>query len=253
MTGASVVDPPDGCTASGGRVVEVPLRRLDRWRAGFAERHGATRVRAIADPEGWILEGGDGATARLAPPAWLDLIDLAAAGADAGDARPEGGDPAQALSSLARIRPTYGVILIRRAGYAVGSFRGWDPGEHKVGRRHIHGRTAAGGWSQQRYARRRGNQADEIVAAAATAAERLLGGSGRAKMRPDFLVTGGDRPLLAAVLQEVGRPVAELPLGAHVGIGTPDAAVLAGIPDRVVSIRIHLFDPEAGPPASGGH
>jgi hypothetical protein len=266
MTGDEVADPSDlPASSSGGRTVEVPLRRLDRWVDGFAARHGASRLAAAVDPGGWLLEGADGATARLEAPGWLGLVDTAASGvgderpvradpdrADPDRADPDRADPARALSLLAGIRPTYGVILIRRAGYAVGCFRGWDPVGRKVGRRHIHGRTAAGGWSQQRYARRRDNQADEIVTAAATAADRILVGSGPEPVRPSFLVTGGDRPLVAAVLQGVGRAVAELPVGAHVGIGTPDAAILAGIPDRVLVVRIHLFGPGAGSQRSGG-
>ena len=43
-----------------------------------------------------------------------------------------------------------------------GSFHvccGYRRTAHKVGTRHVQSRTAAGGWSQQRYARRRANQA----------------------------------------------------------------------------------------------
>ena len=80
-------------------------------------------------------------------------------------------DPA----ALAGLSPVFGVLLLRRAGYAVATFEGVRVAEKKVGTRHIHGRTAAGGWSQQRYARRRDNEADEIVGSAAEPADRILG------------------------------------------------------------------------------
>ncbi len=115
--------------------------------------------------------------------------------------------------------------------------------ERKVGTRHIHGRTAAGGWSQQRYARRRGNQADEIASSVAATASRLLGPTAAGAGPPvQFLVTGGDRPLVADVLTQLEGPAADLPVVAHLGIGTPDAAVLAGIPDRVLCVRIDITD-----------
>ena len=44
----------------------------------------------------------------------------------------------------------------------------------KVGSRHVQSRTAAGGWSQQRFARRRGKQADELVDAVVRHARRIL-------------------------------------------------------------------------------
>ena len=59
--------------------------------------------------------------------------------------------------------------------------------EHKIGQRHVQGRTKAGGQSQQRFARRRDNQARAAYEAAADHAARILAGP------LDALVTGGDR------------------------------------------------------------
>jgi len=197
----------------------------------------------------WQLTGQDGAEALLTQPAWAAQE---AQGLD--------------LAALAQLRPVFGVVMIRRAGYAVAIFHGDQPGERKVGRRHIHGRTAAGGWSQQRYARRRANQADEIVDACALAANRILGvGVGANEPRdgrvdraadaaagptdrvaaaglgaPAFLVTGGDRPLLASVRSLLDPPVAAIPVAVHLGVGTPDAATLAGVADRVLVCTIEV-------------
>lgn len=203
------------------REVEVPLRRLRRWLTGFAERHGPWSADRDLRPDGWLLTARDGTTAWVADPTWLPYV------AD--------GVP---FPDLADLRPRFGVLLLRRAGYAVAAFDGACVLDRKVGTRHIHGRTAAGGWSQQRYARRRANQSDEIVTAAVQHAERILGGL------PDvrFLATGGDRPLLTAARRALSPRTAGLPVGAHLGIGTPDAEVLAGCPDRILAVRITVED-----------
>ncbi|MEZ5191432.1 MAG: Vms1/Ankzf1 family peptidyl-tRNA hydrolase [Nocardioides sp.] len=54
--------------------------------------------------------------------------------------------------------PDWGVLLVRKGGFAIA--RPSVPvTADKVGRRHVQGRTKAGGQSQQRFARRRANQA----------------------------------------------------------------------------------------------
>lgn len=233
-----------GEPASGGiRTVSVPLRRLERWLDGFVERHGPWSVARSADPPGWAVRARDGAQALVRePPWWVEPPGLRGEG-DAPAGVPDPAHAAEplvpaALQALVHAQPRYGVLLIRRAGYAVAAFHGDQVLDRKVGSRHVHGRTAAGGWSQQRYARRRDNQADEIVGAAAAAAGRILGPT-----RPDALVTGGDRRLVAEVLDRLDRALAALPVVAHLEVGTPDSRVLAGIPDRVLAVRIDVVDP----------
>ena len=58
----------------------------------------------------------------------------------------------------------------------------------------MQGRTKAGGQSQQRFARRRDNQARQAYEAAADHAARIL--------RPGLLVTGGDRTAVDEVLAD---------------------------------------------------
>ncbi len=176
---------------------------------------------------GWDLVAADAARAQVVAPAWL------------AGALPEPFDP----EALARLAPAYGLLLLRRAGYAVAAFEGVEVVEKKVGTRHIHGRTAAGGWSQQRFARRRDNQADEIVGAAAEHVDRILG----PRTDLEFLVTGGDRPLLNAALKAIDRRLADLPLGAHLGVGTPDAKMLAVVPDRVLAVQVRIGGPQPDP------
>jgi hypothetical protein len=212
---------------------------LDRWLAGFATRHGEVVVSRPDPSAGWLVVAADGASARIGRPDWLDHVVAPAAGPDAGP----GAGPAEQLAALGRLAPDYGALLIRRAGYAVAAFHGSELVARKVGSRHIHGRTAAGGWSQQRYARRRANQADEIVGAAVAAATRILGREREpGRPAPQFLVTGGDRPLVAAVVEGLDPVAAALPVAGHVGIGTPDASVVAGIPDRVLAVQVEVSD-----------
>jgi peptide subunit release factor 1 (eRF1) len=90
----------------------------------------------------------------------------------------------------------WGVLLVRKGGFAVARLAGQDLVEHKIGQRHVQGRTKAGGQSQQRFARRRDNQARAAYEAAAEHAARILAGS------LDALVTGGDQAAVDAVLTD---------------------------------------------------
>lgn len=130
-----------------------------------------------------------------------------------------------------------GVVLIRRGGYAVGLARAGTLAEAKTGRRHVQGRTAAGGWSQQRFARRRENQTDALVEAVAGHVERILvKGAGGI---PAALVVGGDRALVAALLAEATcRAVRDLPRRELPDLPDPDATVLADALRRGRSVWI---------------
>lgn len=111
--------------------------------------------------------------------------------------RPYDGPPGAGAFVAAAVPPdAWGVLLVRRGGFAVARLDGAAPVASKVGRRHVQGRTKAGGQSQQRFARRRANQAREAFDAAADHAATVLGGV------PLPLVTGGDRAAVASVLQD---------------------------------------------------
>jgi hypothetical protein len=88
------------------------------------------------------------------------------------------------------------VLLVRKGGFAVARLSGEEIVEHKIGQRHVQGRTKAGGQSQQRFARRRDNQARQAYEAAAEHAARILGGSAIP------VVAGGDRTAVAQVLTD---------------------------------------------------
>ncbi|GAA1874136.1 acVLRF1 family peptidyl-tRNA hydrolase [Lapillicoccus jejuensis] len=196
------------------RVVEVEPERVERWAANFAERHGGATT-SYDGARIAVLVGGDGATASFT---WSDADPL-------------------------------GVVLVRRGGYAVALVRDGVLVEHKVGTRHVQSRTAAGGWSQQRFARRRGNQADALVVAVAGHALRvLLGGDESpptgAPSVPTGLVVGGDRTLVGEVLDDPRlRALAGLPRRELYDLPDPKRSVLDDAVRRGRAVRITLHDP----------
>lgn len=141
-----------------------------------------------------------------------------------------------------------GLILVRRGGYAVGLAHGAALVASKAGRRRVQGRTAAGGWSQQRFARRRANQAAELVEAVAGHASRLLLADGRGI--PAGLVTGGDRTLCAEVLADASlAPLRSLPRRELPDLPDPDAQVLRRALWRARAVWVTgatVIDPDKG-------
>ena len=157
--------------------VLVPVARWERWVDNFAGRHGAATL--SVSHGGLRGEARDGSrfVARLPF-------------ATAYDGPPEAG----AFAAAAVPPATWGVLLVRKGGFAVARLRGADLVEHKIGQRHVQGRTKAGGQSQQRFARRRDNQARQAFEAAAEHAARILA--------PGVVVTGGDHAAVDAVLTD---------------------------------------------------
>lgn len=202
------------------RTVSVPAQRLARWIDGFHERHGGS---SRMDASELVLEGADGASARLRPPFAVDHIDSAAGFVDH-VARP----------------PRCAVILVRRGGFAAAIVEDGHVEASDAGRRHVQGRTAAGGWSQQRFARRRQKQADELVEAAAAYVQEVV----IPRLPVSYLVTGGDRTLVQQVLADPRlKPLAEVPRGPHLAVPDPRRDVIASLPELLTTVRIDLVDP----------
>ncbi|MCW2902387.1 MAG: hypothetical protein JWO67_4652 [Streptosporangiaceae bacterium] len=216
--------------AGGGRWIEVPPERLTRWLAGFGERHdGIARVRA--GPETVRFAGGDGAVAECHVP----FPPLA----------PDGPDPAGALAEHAGRERRVGVVLARLGGYAAGVFVGERLVASKVGSRQVHGRSAAGGWSQQRFARRRDKQAAEALRAAADVAVRVLGPYLSGDDRLDAVVLGGDLRAVDGLRGDARlAPVFALAAdGPFLTVPDPKRTVLADTPRRFRAVRVRLIDP----------
>src|SRR5687767_3569589 len=86
----------------------------------------------------------------------------------------EGPAEPAALAAAVQAPGTWGVLLVRKGGFAVARMQGPQMVASKVGQRHVQGRTKAGGQSQQRFARRRDNQAQAAYDAATDHAVRVL-------------------------------------------------------------------------------
>ncbi len=156
-------------------LVLVPAARWQRWVDNFRSRHGHTDLVVREGALVAVAADGSDFTARLPFET-------------AYDGPPEAG----ALAEAVVVPRTWGVLLVRKGGFAVARLEGATLAEHKIGQRHVQGRTKAGGQSQQRFARRRDNQARQAYEAAADHAARIL--------RPGPVVTGGDRPAVEEVL-----------------------------------------------------
>ncbi len=148
-------------------------------------------------------------------------------------------DGPQRVVGIARFEhPDLAVVLIRRGGYAVAHVEGAALVAHKVGTRHVQSRTAAGGWSQQRFARRRGNQADELVRAVTEHFLRIVPSG-----IPSGLVVGGDKTLVREVLEDPRTAfVWELPRREFFDIGDPRRAVLDEVVRRARSVEVGIDD-----------
>ncbi|MER7070235.1 acVLRF1 family peptidyl-tRNA hydrolase [Terrabacter sp. NPDC000476] len=202
------------------RVIEVDPERFDRWMAGFAERHGTYDAAEEPAPGGVVV------SARAADGSSLV-------------ATPFEHDP-------------LGVVLVRRGGYAVGLARAGAFTASKVGTRHVQSRTAAGGWSQQRFARRRGKQADELVDAVVGHARRVLLGDDESPRAgadgiPRGLVVGGDRALVREVLAAPAlRALAGLPARELYDLPDPRRDVLETALRRGRAVRVELTEAATG-------
>lgn len=201
--------------AGGGRWVEISPERLKGWLDGFYGRHDGATEDALT-----LTGVSNGDTATLHPPPGLDGV----------------ADVDALLRGIAA-PPRIGLLLVRRGAAAVGVVAGTTLETSKVERFYVQGRTAAGGWSQQRYARRRGNQTDAAVEDAADIAARILAG------HTDLasVVCGGDRGMIDLVLEDPRLAgVAALRHPHLLEVPEPRLNVLEDAAVTARKIRIHL-------------
>jgi len=221
----------------GGRWIEVAPDRLVRWLEAFAERHGGAT--AEAGPATVTFRAADGAVAECHVP----FPPLAAdGGADDADDVGQAGYGWQIAEHACSDR-TVGVFLVRLGGYAAGIFTGPAPSlaASKVGSRLVHGRSAAGGTSQHRFARRREKQAAEALG---VAADTALGVFGRYAGRIDAVVLGGDRRAMAQLRDDPRlAPYFALAVERFLTVPDPRLTVLRGTPRLFRAIRIRLTGP----------
>ena len=202
---------------------EVPPERLGRWLERWAERHGpVTRTELRAERVTFVGEGG---TVECDPP-FPPLT---------GRGEREGFDPGPLLEHVARER-VVGVILVRLGGHAAGVFAGRRLVDSKVGSRNVHGRHRAGGSSQKRFERRRGEQARMALDQAADTAARVL-----LPHRRDLeaLVLGGDKAALREVMGDARlRPLRALIAEPVLEVPEPRLKVLEATPERFLATRL---------------
>lgn len=208
------------------RVIDVSPERIVRWVAGFAATHGHHDIEISDDAV--ALRATDGAVAVLTAP--FPPIPVQA-----------GGLPVEALAAHAQLARRIGILLVRLGGFAVGVFDGGELVVSKVGSRPVHGRSAAGGWSQQRFARRREGQAKVALAAAADAAFSVLTPTAPTL---DAVVVGGDRRAVREVLTDPRlASVSPLVVARVLDVPDPKAVVLRASYASAVAIRVTLTQP----------
>lgn len=213
----------DGAEPTPTRVVVVPPERLVGWAERFAERHGSVTVERVPDDVSAIrLLAADGAAATCRPPLSGPF-----------------GTPDDVVDAMSNER--VGLLVIRKGGFSVGAAQGTEIVAHRTGSRYLQGRTAAGGWSQQRYARRRDNQADAGYALSGKAVEEVVLALVSTLTR---VVAGGDRAAVRTVLGQRGlEPVAALLIPAMLAVGPPKRTSLDELLAKARLIHIELTEP----------
>ena len=250
-------------TSGGTKWVDVAPERFPGWVVSFGRRHrgnGEDETLAVAvTGENVTFTAPDGAVAECHPPfpPLGDNSNMRAAG--------EAARMAEAVAAHARRPRTVGIFLVRLGGYAVGVFTGYPPAlaDAKTGSRLVHGRSAAGGWSQHRFARRREKQASEALDAAARAAADVFGrwgetrgrsgelitarsGGAAAARKPqlDAVVLGGDKRAMAELRQDPRlAPYLSIATDRFLTVPDPKRAVLEATPRLFLAVRIRLTEP----------
>lgn len=205
------------------RTVSVPRGRLSGWLARFAERHPDLSVSASETLV--CIRAADGAVAEISVP-FPPLAPTA--------------DPLRTLvDHVTQDRPI-GVLLARKGGWAVGLFLGEQLTRSKVGSSYVQGTTKAGGWSQQRYARRRANQAQQSADRAADVCLDLL--------TPELsglacVITGGHGPAIDLVLADPRlAQIRQCVVGGVLPTPDPRLRVLQAFGPQMLALTIRLND-----------
>jgi hypothetical protein len=197
-------------------VVAVTATRLERWVVNFRGRHGETALQVLDGGLGGSAEDGSRFVARLPF-----------------DERYDGRPDVAEFVAAAGAPKDWGVLLVRKGGFAVARLRYDEAVESKVGQRHVQGRTKAGGQSQQRFARRRDNQARQAYEAAADHAARILGTEGLT------VVTGGDHTAVEQVLADP-RLARLTVVGPWLAVPDPRRGVLEEAAREAMSVHIEV-------------
>jgi hypothetical protein len=208
--------------AGGGRAVEVQPERVRGWFDRFTARHQGVS-RASFGPDQVIVTAADGAVATLAVP----FGPLTASDLDG------------LVAHLLRPR-VVGLLLVRLGGHSVGIAVDGQVTVSRTDRKPVHGRNSAGGWSQQRFARRRAGQARQALQAAARDAVEVLVPR---LSEVDSVLLGGDQRALDVLRED--RRLAEVFERAEpriLEVGEPRRAILDEAAERARAVEIVVRD-----------
>ena len=222
---------------SGAKWLDVDPARFPGWIASFARRHDAglpdASLTVTLAGDGASFTAPDGAVAECHPP-FPPVPELA-------EPLPAYPDVAEAIAAHAQRPRAVGVLLVRLGGYAAGVFTGSPPrlADAKTGSRPVHGRSAAGGRSQHRFARRREKQATEALQAAANTAVDVFG-----RWRLDAVVLGGDKRAIAELREDPRlAPYLKIATDRFLTVPDPRRRVLEDSPRLFLAVKIRLTEP----------
>lgn len=212
--------------AGGGTIVEVEPERLSRWFTRFAERNDGV-ARTELTPRTVRVTGGNDVVAEVPVPFGPLPVE-----------RETGhrGLVVDVLVEHVRTPRSIGLLLVRLGAHSVGVAEGGRVTVSRTDRHLVHGRNSAGGWSQQRFARRRSGQARQALRSAAEDAAEVLG-SRIGEL--DAVVLGGDRKALEELRTD--RRLAPLFAKAEprvLEVAEPRRAVLDEAAERARAVEI---------------
>ncbi|MDT3441707.1 acVLRF1 family peptidyl-tRNA hydrolase [Pseudofrankia sp. BMG5.37] len=226
--------------------MNVAPERLAGWFDRFVERHGP--VAWTVSPRAVTVTAADGAVADCQVPfpplpSAPTATETAPTTETATATATADGSPGHQLAAHALADRRVGVLLVRLGGHAAGVFDGPRLIASKVGTRQVHGRSAAGGWSQQRFARRRDGQVRVALAAAADVAVAVLL---PVAAELNAVVLGGERRAAAQVLDDPRlMPLRGLVVPPFLTVPDPRRRVLDESAAQFRAVRIRVVEPGA--------
>lgn len=213
--------------SGGGRAVEVAPERLGGWFERFDGRNGGV-LRTRCDGGTVTVDAANGTTASVR--------------VSFGELEP-GERPGLSVQDLVEhlMRPRrIGLVLSRLGAHSVGVAEGGRVVVSRTDRHLVHGRNSAGGWSQQRFARRREGQArDAMRRAADDVYEVLVPLAGTL----EAVVLGGDRRALDDLRADRRlAPIFALADGRVLELGEPRRTLLDDAAERARAVEVVIRD-----------